>query len=72
MLFVQVSSNIGKYRYKYVDLNLKGAVDFLRGFKWFYIADTLGVHDGLNKYKNQSMPADEVIWYDCGRSVCLW
>ena len=46
MLFVQVSSNIGKYRYKYVDLNLKGAVDFLRGFKWFYNSDTW-VHDAL-------------------------
>ena len=64
MLFVQVSSNIGKYRYKYVDLNLKGAVDFLRGFKWFYNADTLGVHDGLKKYNYQSMPAEEFIGHN--------
>lgn len=47
--FVQVSSNIGKYRYKYVDLNLKGAVDFLRGFKWFYNAESLGVHGWIKK-----------------------
>ena len=64
MLFVQVSSNIGKYRYKYVDLNLKGAVDFLRGFKWFYNADTLCVHDGLKKYNYQSMPAEEFIGHN--------
>ena len=64
MLFVQVISNIGKYRYKYVDLNLKGAVDFLRGFKWFYNADTLGVHDGLKKYNYQSMPAEEFIGHN--------
>jgi len=63
MLFVQVSSNIGKYRYKYVDLNLKGAVDFLKGFKWFYNADTLQLHGELNKYNYQVQPVEEFIGY---------
>ena len=63
MLFIQVSSNIGKYRYKYVDLNLKGAVDFLKGFKWFYNADTLQVHGELNKYNYQVQPVEEFIGY---------
>ena len=63
MLFVQVSSNIGKYRYKYVDLNLKGAVDFLRGFKWFYHVDTLKLHGELAKYNYQAQPVEEFIGY---------
>ena len=63
MLFVQVSSNIGKYRYKYVDLNLKGAVDFLRGFKWFYHVDTLKLHGELAKYNYQARPVEEFIGY---------
>ena len=63
MLFIQVSSNIGKYRYKYVDLNLKGAVDFLRGFKWFYHVDTLKLHGELAKYNYQAQPAEEFIGY---------
>ena len=62
MLFIQVSSNIGKYRYKYVDLNLKGAVDFLRGFKWFYNADTLKLHGELAKYNYQAQPSREIYW----------
>ena len=63
MLFIQVSSNIGKYRYKYVDLNLKGAVDFLRGFKWFYHVDTLKLHGELAKYNYQAQPVEEFIGY---------
>lgn len=63
MLFIQVSSNIGKYRYKYVDLNLKGAVDFLRGFKWFYNVDTLKLHGELAKYNYQAQPVEEFIGY---------
>ena len=63
MLFIQVSSNIGKYRYKYVDLNLKGAVDFLRGFKWFYHVDTLKLHGELAKYNYQARPVEEFIGY---------
>lgn len=63
MLFIQVSSNIGKYRYKYVDLNLKGAVDFLRGFKWFYNADTLKLHGELAKYNYQVQPVEKFIGY---------
>ncbi len=63
MLFIQVSSNIGKYRYQYVDLNLKGAVDFLRGFWWFYEKDTLELHGELRKYNYQAEPAEKYIGY---------
>ncbi len=57
-LFKQISSNIGKFRYQYVDLNLCGAVDFLRGFKWFYEQDAQEVHKRLAKY-NYKMVAKE-------------
>lgn len=63
MLFIQVSSNAGKYRYKYVDLNLKAAVDFLKGFKWFYHLDTIENHKGLEKYNYQAQRADDFIGY---------
>lgn len=63
MLFVQVSSNIGKYRYKYVDLNLKGAVDFLKGFGWFYRLDTLENHELLKVYNYTVEDAENYVGY---------
>lgn len=63
MLFIQVSSNIGKYRYKYVDLNLKGAVDFLKGFDWFYQLDTLQNHELLKKYNYDVEKAENYIGF---------
>lgn len=62
-LFVAVSSNLGKYRYKYVNLNLKGAVDFLRGFDWFYHTDTLALHQNLGKYNYKSRPLKDYEGY---------
>lgn len=62
-LFIAVSSNIGKYRYKYVSLNLKGAVDFLRGFEWFYQADTMAVHQSLSRYNYVSRPLEAYLGY---------
>lgn len=62
-LFIAVSSNIGKYRYKYVSLNLKGAVDFLRGFEWFYETDTLELHKELAKYNYVSRPLEQYEGY---------
>lgn len=61
MLFKQISSNIGKFRYQYVDLNLCGAVDFLRGFKWFYEQDTQEVHKKLAKYNYKMVPKENYI-----------
>lgn len=64
MLFKQISSNIGKFRYQYVDLNLWGAVDFLRGFKWFYEQDTLEIHAGLAKYNYKMAPKEMYIGHE--------
>lgn len=62
-LFIAVSSNIGKYRYKYAGLNLKGAVDFLRGFEWFSQTDTMELHKALGKYNYISRPLDQYVGY---------
>lgn len=62
-IFVAVSSNLGKYRYKYVNLNLKGAVDFLRGFEWFYHADPIRLHQSLAKYNYKARPLEAYIGY---------
>lgn len=62
-LFVAVSSNLGKYRYKYVSLNLKGAVDFLRGFEWFYRTDTMALHQSLGKYNYVSRPLEKYLGF---------
>lgn len=62
-LFIAVSSNLGKYRYKYVALNLKGACDFLRGFEWFYTADTLKLHQELGRYNYISRPVQAYVGY---------
>ena len=67
-LFISVSSNIGKYRYKYVGLNLRGAVDFLRGFDWFYQVDTLELHKALGKYNYLSRPLEAYEGY-CGLTM---
>lgn len=64
MLFKQISSNIGKFRYQYVDLNLWGAVDFLRGFKWFYEQDTLKIHSGLAKYNYKMTPKENYVGHE--------
>lgn len=63
MLFIQVSSNVGKYRYRYVDLNLKAAVDFMKGFGWFYHLGTVDNHKKLEKYNYQPEKAEDFIGY---------
>lgn len=63
MLFIQVGSNVGKYRYKYVDLNLKGAADFLRGAEWFLRQDTMELHAGLAKYNYETRDSLEYAGY---------
>ncbi len=63
MLLIQVSSNVGKYRYKYVDLNLKGAVDFLKGFRWFCCLDAARLHRNLAKYNYQTEEVENFVGY---------
>lgn len=64
MLFIQVSSNIGKYRYQYVDLNLRGALDFLKGFQWFYNLDTFEYHKELGKYNYEVISGKALQEYE--------
>lgn len=63
-LLKQVSRNVGKYRYQYIDMNLKAAVDFLRGFDWFYHLDTLKLQGELLKYNYQMDDAEKYLGYE--------
>lgn len=63
-LLKQVSRNVGKYRYQYIDMNLKAAVDFLRGFERFYHLDTLKLQSELSKYNYQMEDAEKYIGYE--------
>lgn len=62
-LLKQVSRNVGKYRYQYIDMNLRAAVDFLRGFEWFYHLDTLKLQGELSKYNYQMEEAEKYLGY---------
>ena len=63
-LLKQVSRNVGKYRYQYIDMNLRAAVDFLRGFEWFYHLDTLKLQGELSKYNYQMKDAEKYLGYE--------
>ncbi len=63
ILFKEISSNIGKYRYKYVDLNLLGVIDFLRGAKWFSEQDGVEIHKKLAPYNYTMKSKEEFIGY---------
>lgn len=63
-LLKQVSRNVGKYRYQYIDMNLRAAVDFLRGFEWFYHLDTLKLQGELAKYNYQMEEAEKYLRYE--------
>ena len=63
VLFKEISSNIGKYRYKYVDLNLLGTLDFLKGAKWFSEQDGIEIHKKLAAYNYEMKSKEDFIGY---------
>lgn len=63
ILFKEISSNIGKYRYKYVDLNLLGILDFLKGAKWFGEQDGIEIHKKLAAYNYEMKSKEDFIGY---------
>ena len=63
VLFKEISSNIGKYRYKYVDLNLLGTMDFLKGAKWFCRQDGMEIHKKLAVYNYEMKSKSDFIGY---------
>ena len=45
-------------------MNLRAAVDFLRGFEWFYHLDTLKLQGELSKYNYQMEDAEKYLGYE--------
>lgn len=62
-LFKWVSGNIARFRYQYVDLNLKAAVDFCRGFEWILNCDGQKLHGELGKLNYKAVPVEELAGY---------
>lgn len=56
-------ANIGKYRYKYVELNLKAVKDFCKGIDWIINKDALDLHKELFKMNYKVKPSTDFIGY---------
>ncbi len=63
MLLKWVSGNIARYRYKYVDLNLRAVEDFLKGIDWFLKQEAEPLHQELAKLNYKAKPKEEYIGY---------
>ncbi|MDO5424147.1 MAG: glycosyltransferase [Eubacteriales bacterium] len=63
LLFKWASGNIARYRYKYVDLNIRGVEDFLKGVDWFKNQEPEALHKELAALNYQTKPKSEYIGY---------
>lgn len=63
MLLKWASSNIAKYRYQYVDMNIRGLEDFLKGADWFMQQDPVALHSEICKLNYKAKPKEEYIGY---------
>lgn len=63
LLLKWVSGNIARYRYRYVDLNLRGVEDFLKGAEWFRAQEPEALHRELAQLNYQTKPKSEYIGY---------
>lgn len=63
ILFKWVSGNIARYRYNYVDLNLRGAEDFLKGIEWLKKQEPEQLHKELGALNYKMKPKSEYIGY---------
>lgn len=58
-----VISNIVRYRYDYVDMNIKGIQDFCKGIDWLKAQDGQELHQSIMKMNYKAKPATEYIGY---------
>ena len=63
LLFKWVSGNIARYRYKYVDMNLRGVEDFLKGIDWFMEQDPQKLHQEISAMNYRVKPRKQYIGY---------
>ena len=59
ILFKWVSGNIARYRYQYVDLNLRGAIDFCKGIDWLKQQDGQLLHQKVSAFNYKAKPRQE-------------
>ena len=60
-LSIWVWRNIAKYRYKYVDYNIKAVEDFCKGIDWLLETDGGQLHRELMAMNYQAKPAEEFV-----------
>ena len=63
LLLKWASSNIARYRYKYVDLNIRGAEDFCKGIDWFMKQEAEPLHREVASLNYKASPKEEYIGY---------
>lgn len=59
-----VWSNIAKYRYKYIDYNVKAVEDFCKGIDWLLEKDGLALHQELFAMNYKAKPVEEFVGFE--------
>lgn len=63
MLLKWSTSNIVKYRYQYVDMNIRGLEDFLKGADWFMQQEPVALHAEISKMNYKAQPKETYFGY---------
>ena len=58
-----ITANVIRYRYKYVDMNIRGVEDFLRGIDWFKMQGGQALHSEIMAMNYKAKPAAEYVGY---------
>ncbi len=58
-----VTANVIRYRYRYVDMNLRGIEDFLKGIDWLKAQDASALHKNILSMNYTAVPAEDFIGY---------
>ena len=61
MLFKWASGNILRYRYQYMEMNLRGVEDFLKGIDWFLKHEAEPLHQEISKMNYKAQPKENYI-----------
>lgn len=58
-----VTANVIRYRYQYVDMNLRGIEDFLKGIDWLKKQDAPTLHQSIFAMNYKAVPAADFVGY---------
>lgn len=68
-----VTANVIRYRYRYVDMNLRGIEDFLKGIDWLKTQDAPALHKDILSMNYKAVPAEDYIGYKgIGKEDIRW